>query len=147
MKKVLFKFDAPAASGRRKGWAKWLTGMNPSGEGLRQFKGDFVPQNHTIEVEEGRLFVVCGFEGSAKYSRNIYCLRRVKDCSDEDPYKNFENLGEFDTKDDFPGFVAEVKELLQAGADLELTAEDIAALKEKIEDPLLLQKVLKKIEK
>lgn len=146
MKKVLFKFDAPAASGRRKGWAKWLLGMNPGGEGLRQFKGDFVPQNHKIEVEEGRLFVVCGFEGSAKYSRNIYRLNRVKRCSD-DPYKNFEEIGEFDTKDDFPEFCEAVKERLQAGADLELTKEDIAALKEKIDDPLLLQKVLKKIEK
>ena len=146
-KKVRFQFQPHTASGRRKGWGKWLTRYNPAAEGLRQFEGDFLADGVVVEAEEGRLFVDCNFSGSAKYSGKVYEVCEITGAGD-DPVRNFKVLKKFDTKTEFLDFVEFVKSKIQGHDNTEtITMEDKKKLRELLgSDPLLLQKVFSKIE-
>lgn len=95
--KVLTEIQAGNASGRRVGWAKHVTGVDPEGKNGYAFSGEFIKTGREVELPEGAFILHVDPAGSVKNSRKeAYITRLQADGSEERLHE-----GEYDWRDEF----------------------------------------------
>ncbi len=76
MKQVRIRVQNETASGRRQGWTKLVTDVDPEGRNGYSFAGDFLRGGAEHDLPVGGIVIQCNPEGSAKNGwKSGVCLR------------------------------------------------------------------------
>ena len=115
MKKLILKFSAPSASGRREGWTKVFSSVDSTARGAKAFSGEYLRAGEN-SVKEGDLVVLVSPCGSVKNGWQEGEICRV--VSGEDGFAVLESVSEeFDWRQEFLSLMNAAEALLEKSSE------------------------------